>query len=73
MSVCARVCLCVCVCVSVCLSVTTLAATSVVFTLKSRYVGVCYMKFKVVKRSYQWSLYTQATPTGVACYTVTVT
>ena len=28
------------VCVRVCLSVTTLAATSFVFTLKSRYVGV---------------------------------
>ena len=33
------------VCVSVCLSVTTLAATSFVFTLKSRYVGVCYRLF----------------------------
>ena len=33
---------CVCVCLSVCLSVTTLAATSFVFTLKSRYVGFCY-------------------------------
>ena len=36
---------CVCVCLSVCLSVTTLAATSFVFTLKSRYVGVCYRLF----------------------------
>ena len=38
---------CVCVCVSVCLSVclSTLAATSFVFTLKSRYVGVCYRLF----------------------------
>ena len=34
-----------CVCLSVCLSVTTLAATSFVFTLKSRYVGVCYRLF----------------------------
>ena len=33
------------VCVCVCLSVTTLAATSFVFTLKSRYVGVCYRLF----------------------------
>ena len=33
------------VCVSVCLSVTTLAATSIVFTLKSRYVGVCNRLF----------------------------
>ena len=32
-------------CVCVCLSVTTLAATSFVFTLKSRYVGVCYRLF----------------------------
>ena len=39
------VCVCVCVCVSVCLSVTTLAATSFVFTLKNRYVGVCYRLF----------------------------
>ena len=31
--------------VCVCLSVTTLAATSFVFTLKSRYVGVCYRLF----------------------------
>ena len=38
-------CVCVCVCLSVCLSVTTLAATSFVFTLKSRYVGVCYRLF----------------------------
>ena len=39
--------MCVCVCVSVCLSVTTLAlaATSFVFTLKSRYVGVSYRLF----------------------------
>ena len=36
---------CVCVCVPVCLSVTTLVATSFVFTLKSRYVGVCYRLF----------------------------
>ena len=47
--VCVCVCVCVfvfvCVCVSVCLSVTTLAATSFVFTLKSRYVGVCYRLF----------------------------
>ena len=34
----------VCVYLS-CLSVTTLAATSFVFTLKSRYVGVCYRLF----------------------------
>ena len=33
------VCVCVCICLSVCLSVTTLAATSFVFTLKSRYKG----------------------------------
>ena len=36
---------CVCVCLSVCLSVTTLAVTSFVFTLKSRYMGVCYRLF----------------------------
>ena len=41
--VCVSVCLSVCLCV--CLSVTTLAATSFVFTLKSRYVGVCYRLF----------------------------
>ena len=36
----------VCVYLSVCLlSVTTLAATSFVFTLKNRYVGVCYRLF----------------------------
>ena len=47
MCVCLSVCLSVClpVCLSVCLSVTTLAATSFVFTLKSRYVGVCYRLF----------------------------
>ena len=33
-----------CVCLSVCLSVTTLAATSLVSTLKMRYVGV-YLRF----------------------------
>ena len=38
----ACVCVCVCICLSVCLSVTTLAATSFLFTLKSRYVGICY-------------------------------
>ena len=31
---------CVCVCLSVCRSVTTLVATSLVSTLKMRYVGV---------------------------------
>ena len=36
-----------CVCVSVCLSVTTLSATSVVSTLKMRYVGVCRRLFSV--------------------------
>ena len=39
--------LCVCVCVSVCLSVTTLSATSVVSTLKMRYVGGCLRLFLV--------------------------
>ena len=40
--VCMCVCVCVyvCVCVCVCLSVTTPAATSVVSTLKMRYIGV---------------------------------
>ena len=42
---CVCVCVCVCVCLSVCLSVTTLAAASFVFTLKSRYMGVCYRLF----------------------------
>ena len=41
------VCVCECVCVSVCLSVTTLSATSVVSTLKMRYVGVCFRLFSV--------------------------
>ena len=36
-----------CVCVSACLSVTTLAATSVVSTLKMRYVGVYLWLFSV--------------------------
>ena len=45
-------CVCVCVCVSVCLSVTTLAATSFVFTLKNRYVGVCYRLFLDLTRGF---------------------
>ena len=39
--------LCVCVCLSVCLSVTTLAATSLVSTLKIWYVGVYLRLFSV--------------------------
>ena len=39
------VCVCVSVCLSVCQFVTALAATSFVFTLKSRYVGVSYRPF----------------------------
>ena len=41
----------VCVCVCVCLSVTTLAATSVVSTLKMKYVGV-YLRLLSVFNSW---------------------
>ena len=41
---------CLSVCVSVCLSVTTLAATSFVYTLKARYIRVCYRLFSVLTR-----------------------
>ena len=42
------VCVCVSVCVTVCLSVTTLAATSVIFMPKMRYIAYAFLGFNAL-------------------------